>query len=51
MRAVAIVVRFIRAESISRGRSSKNSNWLAKAIHSKALAVCEAYLVHICKAL
>lgn len=35
-RSIAIVVRFIGAESISCGRASKNANWLAKAIHSKA---------------
>lgn len=35
-RPKAVVVRFVRAESICGSRTSKDSHWLAKAIHSKA---------------
>lgn len=49
-RPKAVVVRFVRAESIRGGRTSKDPQWLPEAIHPEA-RLLEAYLVHTCKAL
>lgn len=39
-RPKAVVVRFVRAESIRGGRTSKDPQWLPEAIHPEAARKC-----------